>query len=145
MPVAKFKNISDMPPTPRVQGPELIERIRALWNRAFALSPPDFSRGVIRFRTITDANRARFDRQIARMRRTASSAPPLMRAEDGTRGRPPASDRCAANFRSGSATELLQRLNIESPELVRAADEVDQTLLDRAAKLSPLERVEAAS
>lgn len=55
------------------------------------------------------------------------------------------SESSIASFRSVSATELLQRLSTESPELLRAADEVDQTLLDRAAKLSPLERVEAAS
>jgi len=44
-----------------------------------------------------------------------------------------------------SAAEALRRLRLEAPELVRAADEVDQTLLDRAAELSPLERVEVAS
>lgn len=72
MPVTKYKNASDMPPVPRVEGLELIERIRVLWNRAFALSPPDFPRGVTRFRSISDANSARFDLLVARLRRNAS-------------------------------------------------------------------------
>jgi hypothetical protein len=57
----------------------------------------------------------------------------------------PVSESSIPRFRSESATDLLQRLIVEAPELIRAAEEVDQTLLDRAAKLSPLERVEAAS
>jgi len=162
MPVFKFKSAFDMPRPERHDGPDLLERIRAIWNRAFALSPPTFSRGVSRFSSIEEANRARFELTVARMRLTSSPGRPQAQAEDRTGGTLAASERqddpnvepargyssslsdsSSANFRSVS--ELLQRLTTESPELVRAADEVDQTLLDRAAALSPLERVEAAS
>lgn len=83
MPVTKFKDVSEMPPLPRVEGPELLERIRVLWNRAFALSPPDFPRGVTRFRTITDANRARFDLVVARLRRNSVPDRPRTQGEGG--------------------------------------------------------------
>lgn len=87
MPVTKFKSISEMPPAPRVEGPELFDRIRVLWNRAFTLSPPDFLPGVTRFRTIADANQARFDSLIVRMRRVSSRDRTDAQAEDGTRAK----------------------------------------------------------
>jgi hypothetical protein len=102
MPVDRFKSVTDMPGLVRFDGPDLIDRIRALWNRAFALSPPDFPRGISRFTCIEDANQARYDHLVARMRRTASHARP--HTEDGGRAagkraateltpmKPPASD-----------------------------------------------------
>ena len=68
MPVQKFRSAAEMPRPPRATGPELEARIRALWNRAFLLSPPDYVRGVQRFRSIEEANEEREQRTIARMR-----------------------------------------------------------------------------
>ena len=46
---------------------------------------------------------------------------------------------------TAEVTALLERLAVEAPDLLRAASEVDLSLLERAARLTPLERVEAAS
>lgn len=71
MPVTKFKSVSDMPRPSRADGADLIERIDAVWSRAFELLPPEFPRGVMRFRSIDDANRARAASVAERMRRRA--------------------------------------------------------------------------
>lgn len=92
MPVSRFKSAFDIPRPDRYDGPDLLERIRVLWNRAFALCPPSFTRGVSRFANIEDANRARFDATVERMRRTSSPDRPQAKAEDGTRGKLAASE-----------------------------------------------------
>jgi hypothetical protein len=93
MPVSRFNSAFDIPRPDRYDGPDLLQHIRILWNRAFALSSPSFTRGVTRFATIEDANRARFDATVARMRRTSSPDRPQAPAEDGTRGKLAASER----------------------------------------------------
>jgi hypothetical protein len=92
MPVHRFRSVSDMPGIERVDGPDLIDRIRVLWNRAFALAPPNFPRGVTRFANLDDANRARFDLLVARMRATSSSARPDAEGGGRARGKPAASE-----------------------------------------------------
>jgi hypothetical protein len=76
MPVEKFRSVEEMPRPARVNDERLIEHIRKLWNRAFALAPPSFSRGVTRFRSIEMANQAREDAVHERMRRLASVTVP---------------------------------------------------------------------
>lgn len=87
MPVEKFKSASDMPRPGVVTDEHLIERIRALWNRAFTLCPPSFSRGVSRFRSVELANEAREQQVRERMSRTASALPSPDRPEATGRGR----------------------------------------------------------
>lgn len=74
MPVTKFRSVADMPAPLSDSGKDLIARIRALWNRAFLLSPPDIPRGVQRFSSIEEANRARLARLTSRLRRNAFDA-----------------------------------------------------------------------
>lgn len=74
MSVEKFRSVEHMPRPQCLDDARLLEHIRTLWNRAFTLAPPDFPRGVHRFATIDEANQARFDHRVARMRRTASLA-----------------------------------------------------------------------
>jgi hypothetical protein len=71
MPVQKFRRVEDMPRPIRIEGPMLVEHIRALWNRAFLLSPPVFPRGVARFASMDLANEARAHLVHERMRATA--------------------------------------------------------------------------
>lgn len=68
MPVTKYRSVEEMPSVMRVQGDALIPRIRALWNRSFLLSPPDYPKGVLRFRSIEEANAARDAHTARRMR-----------------------------------------------------------------------------
>ncbi len=72
MPVQKYRSVSEMPAPPNAPGDRLAERIRALWNRAFLLSPPDFVRGVTRFKSIDEADAARTSNTVERMRRAAA-------------------------------------------------------------------------
>ena len=73
MPVEKFRSVEQMPRLEPADGTDLIERIRTLWNRAFLLSPPTFTRGVTRFASMQHANEAREKLIRERMRRTRSS------------------------------------------------------------------------
>lgn len=72
MPVRKYRSVADMPRPPADAAVPLAQRIRVLWRRAFLLCPPDFVRGVSRFRTSEAANQARAQATAARMRRTAT-------------------------------------------------------------------------
>lgn len=72
MPIEKYKRVEDMPSPALIYGPDLADRIRALWNRARILSPPDFKRGVTRFKSIEEAAAARMERTLERMRRSAT-------------------------------------------------------------------------
>jgi hypothetical protein len=57
-----------MPP-PEVRKSDLVDRIRAMWNRSRRLAPGiAFERGVMRFRTIEDANEAQTRAVLRRMR-----------------------------------------------------------------------------
>ena len=68
MPVTKYRSVADMPRPRSGRDESLVLRIRALWNRAFLLSPPAFPRGVRRFRSIEEANAARAEATRDRMR-----------------------------------------------------------------------------
>jgi hypothetical protein len=72
MPVAKYRSVADMPRPPRLEAADLALRIRAVWNRAFQICRPELPHGVSRFSTIEDANEARQQRTIDRMRKTAA-------------------------------------------------------------------------
>lgn len=73
MPVQKFRSIEEMPRPARVEGDDLAARIAAAWRRAFLLCPPAFARGVLRFRSIGEANRHRDQATARRLRDRASS------------------------------------------------------------------------
>ena len=73
MPIRKYRSVEDMPPPPPAESgrADLVARIRALWNRSVLLSPPCFSKGVTRFRSIEEANAKRVIDTVERMRRSA--------------------------------------------------------------------------
>jgi hypothetical protein len=70
MPVYKYRSAEAMQRPEPISGPELAERIRTAWRRAFLLCPPEPRRGVRRFRTMGEANDDRLRLTIERMRRT---------------------------------------------------------------------------
>ncbi len=70
MSVSKYRSVADMPPAAFPVEVSIVDRIRALWRRAFLLSPPSFPRGVERFRDMTEANDARSRATRERMART---------------------------------------------------------------------------
>ncbi len=72
MPVFKYRSVSEMPRVPAIPvNQNLKARIRAVWNRARLVCPIRPVRGVTRFRTIEEANRARERATLERMRGTA--------------------------------------------------------------------------
>ena len=71
MPVTKYRSVADMPRPPLLGSSDLALRIRAVWNRAFRICPPALPYGVSRFSNIEDANEARKQRTIERMRKSA--------------------------------------------------------------------------
>ena len=71
MAVHKYRSVADMPSPPRAGDGDLAARIRAVWNRAFRVCPPDPPRGVAKFSSIEAANEARARATIERMRKTA--------------------------------------------------------------------------
>lgn len=70
MSVVKYRSATEMPRPAREAGADLVERIRVLWSRSFLISPPYFSRGVVRFRNMDDANDDRTRMTLERMRNT---------------------------------------------------------------------------
>ena len=70
MGVAKYRSISEVPPLPRCSDEELLSRIRRVLDRAFRLAGPRQTYGVLRFRSMEEANAARDQATIARMRAT---------------------------------------------------------------------------
>jgi hypothetical protein len=66
MSVAKFRDVRNMPRPTRAADAMLAQRIRDSWNRALALSPPAVLPGVVKFRTLDEANEAK--RQATRKR-----------------------------------------------------------------------------
>jgi hypothetical protein len=76
MPVYKYRSVEDMPAPSQVSAADLEARIRVLWHRAFLLSPPSFPRGVLRFRSIEEANERRARDTAERMKRRANTRLP---------------------------------------------------------------------
>ena len=68
MPVSKYRSVADMPAPAIPSASALVARIRALWQRSFLLAPPSFPRGVARFRDQAEANDARAQATLRRMR-----------------------------------------------------------------------------
>jgi hypothetical protein len=68
VPVTKYRHVEQMPRTPRSDDSELVERITTLWRRASRLASPTVEPGVRRFRTIEEANDARSEATLRRMR-----------------------------------------------------------------------------
>jgi hypothetical protein len=71
MPVTRYRSVSDMPRPPRIVSHNLGAELRAVWNRTFLLSLPEVVPGVLRFRTIEQANDARTASTLRQMRRSA--------------------------------------------------------------------------
>lgn len=59
MPVSKYRSVEDMPPPPRPNPEELLDRIRAVWNRAALLTGFGYPPGLYKFRTLEEAQAAR--------------------------------------------------------------------------------------
>jgi hypothetical protein len=72
VPVSKHRSVEDMPRLPRVCAEDVVAHIRAVWNRAFRICPPNPPRGVTRFTSIESANEARSRATIDRMRSTTT-------------------------------------------------------------------------
>ena len=68
MPVHKYRSVAEMPRPAAAAAEGLADRIRAVWNRAFRISPPNPPRGVSRFSSIEAANEARSRAIAERMR-----------------------------------------------------------------------------
>ncbi len=71
MPVYKYRSVEEMPPPPQ-RSTDLVARIRAVWNRAALLAPRLLPTGLQRFRSMGEANLARQEATLARMRATRS-------------------------------------------------------------------------
>ncbi len=69
MPVSKYRDVAEMPPPPRLSSSNLGAQIRAVWERAHLISPPEIVPGVVRFRTIEQSNEARETATLKQMRR----------------------------------------------------------------------------
>ena len=76
MSVSKYHSVEEMPPIGRCPDDELVERMRAVWNRAFLLCPPNFPHGVMRFGSIEEANSARQQMLHKRMNPAHETHPP---------------------------------------------------------------------
>ena len=59
MPIYKYRSVEDMPPVPRADPEDLLERIRAVWNRAALLTGLGYPPGLYRFRSLEEAQAAR--------------------------------------------------------------------------------------
>ena len=58
MVVYKYRSVAEMPRPATAAAEGLAKRIRAVWSRAFRISPPSPPRGVMRFSSIEAANEA---------------------------------------------------------------------------------------
>ena len=68
MSVSRYRSVAEMPPPPRVTGEGLADRIRAVWARARRLTPPAYTPGVHRYRSVEAAQQARDQEVRARVR-----------------------------------------------------------------------------
>ena len=59
MPVARYRDVADMPPLPLATGEELARRVRWVWARAAKLGRLEPPRGVQRFSSVEEAQEAR--------------------------------------------------------------------------------------
>ena len=68
MPVWKFRDGEDTRPvwTGPPGHPDLVRRIRFVWALAARLAPPNFPRGVRKYRSIEEANREREEWEVRR-------------------------------------------------------------------------------
>jgi hypothetical protein len=71
VPVYKYRSVADMPRVPPATGGDLADRIRAVWRRSQLFCPLRPPRGVMRFRSVEEADRARQQATRERMRRIA--------------------------------------------------------------------------
>jgi hypothetical protein len=74
MPIAKFRDVSEVPRPTAIDEPDLTKRIRIQWARALLLCPRTHELGVRRFRSLDEANEARVRETVARMRATARTS-----------------------------------------------------------------------
>lgn len=68
MSLRKYHSVADMPRLIERDDLMLPVRIRQVWQRAFLLSPPQYKRGVRRFRSIEEANAKRDAERVEYMR-----------------------------------------------------------------------------
>jgi hypothetical protein len=73
VPVHKYRRVADMPHPPRVAEGNLAQRITALWQRSATMTPFRVVVGVQRFRSIEEANRAREEATLERLRQLRST------------------------------------------------------------------------
>lgn len=62
MPVMKYRSVEEIPRPKRCENVDAVflERLAKLWRRSALLRPPrDLPKGVLKFRTIEEAQRAR--------------------------------------------------------------------------------------
>jgi|ETNmetMinimDraft_26_1059896.scaffolds.fasta_scaffold06687_3 hypothetical protein len=69
MPVVRYRDVSEMPAPPPIEGEDLAARIRAVWRRAVELAQLSPRPGVTRFRSLEEAQEAREQETAQRMRR----------------------------------------------------------------------------
>ena len=68
MPVERYRDVRDMPRPPRVSGANLVKAIAAAWERAHIRVKPDIPRGVAKYRSLQEAQQARHQRAMKRVR-----------------------------------------------------------------------------
>lgn len=84
MAIERYRDVAEMPPPPRPSRENLTRVIVAVWERAHLALPPDFPRGVMKFRTLEAAQAQRQQVTYSRIRQlragrlgeTGGSSPP---------------------------------------------------------------------
>ena len=66
--VERYRHVADMPRPPRLSGANLLRAMAAAWERAHIRAQPDIPRGVTKFRSLHEAQQARHQREVARIR-----------------------------------------------------------------------------
>mgnify|MGYP006273120685 CR=1 FL=1 len=75
MPVERFRSVAEMPAPPKADAETRMQRIGAAWSRAHLHGPPRVPRGVSKFKSIEDAQRARDAHTRARIQRLRRGEP----------------------------------------------------------------------